>query len=248
MNDYRFEKERISQHITRYCVDTQPQLDLEKERVLLQDYANWLITRFGDLFETLMSGPRQFRVNKAFRLQQDRLFEVPTFMLTPRGPIFVFPRRLYMNGPQDMNLPETGEVFAEAVHELQQRMTDHKVRRITVVNEFVFDTDQDDSLQIVAANFRHASWRQELAAARIQLEWRRDNKTIVLDIRPTFISRVPPQGAAAPEPQRYGVMVKADIGIVAQAQAVSLAELDDLLQFAGFFIPQEMLNVLNNNC
>lgn len=247
MNDYQFDKERISQHIVRYGLETQPPLDLEKDRALLQDYANWLIGQFGDLFETLMSGPRQFRINKAFPLNQGKTFEAATFVLTPRGPLFAFPRRLYMNGPQDIKLPDTKDVFAKAMLDLQQRFVDHPIKRVTVVHEFVFDTDQDDSLEIVAANFRRAAWRKELAGARIQLELRRQNKIVVLDIRPTFISRIPQQGAAVPEPQRYGVMVKADIGIVAQAETVCLAELDDLLQFVDFYIPQEMLNLLNNN-
>ena len=55
--NYEFTIERISQHMIRYGLDLRPVLSLNQHRAELQDYCNWLIERFGGLYETLLSGP-----------------------------------------------------------------------------------------------------------------------------------------------------------------------------------------------
>ena len=66
--NYQFETERISQHIVKYGVHIQPPALLKQEKTKLQDYSNWLIEQSPEVFETLLLGPNQLRIQKSFPL------------------------------------------------------------------------------------------------------------------------------------------------------------------------------------
>ena len=84
--NYQFDKEKISQHIVKYGVDMRPPVLPEQDRTKLQDYGNWLVEQFPEVFETLLVGPRELRVQRTFILPNAKRIELATFMLTNRGP------------------------------------------------------------------------------------------------------------------------------------------------------------------
>ena len=116
--NYQFGIEQISQHIVKYGVHLQPGISLKDEKTKLQDYANWLIEQFPDVFETLMLAPNQLRVQKNFALSAGKRVDMPTFILAGRGPVFTFPRRLYIDGPQNVDITDHDRIFRKALDEL----------------------------------------------------------------------------------------------------------------------------------
>ena len=109
--NYQFSVENVSQHIVKYGVDIRPALAPEQDRSKLQDYGNWLVEQFPVVFETLLSGPRQLRVQRTFLLPDAKRVELPTFVLTARGPVFTFPERLYIDRPHELDIPEKDRIF-----------------------------------------------------------------------------------------------------------------------------------------
>ncbi len=85
--NYEFDKEMISQHVVKYGVHLHPAVLLKHEKTKLQDYCNWLIEQAPEAFETLLSGPNQLRLQKNFVLSGNRRVDMPTFILTARGPL-----------------------------------------------------------------------------------------------------------------------------------------------------------------
>src|SRR5512146_2550346 len=102
--NYQFSTDNISQHIVKYGVDIRPVLTPETDKTKLQDYGNWLVEQFPEVFETLLSGPRQLQVQRTFLLPDAKRVELPTFVLTPRGPVFTFPERLYIDRPHEISI------------------------------------------------------------------------------------------------------------------------------------------------
>jgi hypothetical protein len=245
--NYEFSTENVSQHIVKYGVDIRPALAPEQDRTKLQDYGNWLVEQFPVVFETLLSGPRQLRVQRTFILPDAKRIELPTFVLTGRGPVFTFPERLYIDRPHELDIPEKDRIFRKAFDELRTRFGERSVPRVGVVHEFVFDTGYVDSLDVVASNLKHERWREKARNMRILLETPCDGKNVNIEIRPTYLQRTGQQTApGSPEAVQFGIIVNVDINNQQVAGDLSKADVNDILVFASDYVPDELIRFLNN--
>jgi hypothetical protein len=245
--NYEFSTENVSQHIVKYGVDIRPALAPEQDRTKLQDYGNWLVEQFPVVFETLLSGPRQLRVQRTFLLPDAKRVELPTFVLTNRGPVFTFPERLYIDRPHELDIPEKDRIFRRAFDELRTRFGERSVPRVGVVHEFVFDTGYVDSLDVVASNLKNERWREKARGLRIFMEAPSDGKNVNIEIRPTYLQRTGQQTApGAPEAVQFGIIVNVDINNQQATGDLTKAQVNDILVFASDYVPDELIRFLNN--
>ncbi|MBM4028495.1 MAG: hypothetical protein FJ280_24340 [Planctomycetes bacterium] len=245
--NYQFDKERMSQHVVKYGVDMRPTLAPEQDRTKLQDYGNWLVEQFPEVFETLLVGPRELRVQRTFLLPNAKRIELPTFVLTNRGPVFTFPDRLYVDRPHELAILEKDKIFRRTFDELRSRFPDRTVPRVGVVHEIVFDTGFLNSLEIVASNLKSELWREKAQNIRILLEAPTDDKNVNIEIRPTHLQRTGlPADQVAHEDMKFGVIVNVDINNRRITGDLTKAEISDILAFASDYVPEELIRFLNN--
>jgi len=245
--NYQFDKEHISQHVVKYGVDIRPPIVLEQDKAKLQDYCNALIEQFPQVFETLIAGPKQLRIQKTFVLSNNKRAEMPTFVLTVRGPLFTFPQRLYIDGVQDLDIPQKDKIFRKALDELRAKFIDRAVPRIGVVHEFVFDTGQVDSVQIVTSIFKNDVWRQKTKNLRILLEVPTEDKNVNIEVRPTQLRRIARGGGNVPvQDMGFGIIVNADINNRKIKGDLTGSEVRDIVAFANDYVPEELIRFLNN--
>jgi hypothetical protein len=245
--NYQFDKEKVSQHVVKYGVDTRPPLAPEQDRTKLQDYSNWLVEQFPEVFETLLVGPRELRVQRTFLLPNAKRVELPTFVLTNRGPVFTFPVRLYIDRPHELDIADKDKIFRRAFDELRSRFPDRTVPRVGVVHEIVFDAGFINSLDIVASNLKNDLWRQKAKNIRILLETPTDDKNINIEIRPTYLQRTgTPNDTVPPDDMKFGVIVNVDINNRQITGDLTKAEISDILAFASDYVPDELIQFLNN--
>lgn len=245
--NYQFDIQYISQHVVKYGVDVRPVIVLEQEKTKLQDYCNWLIEQFPTVFETIVMGPKQLRVQKAFLLAENKRAELPTFVLTGRGPIFTFPQRLFIDETQDVDIPDKDKVFRKALEGLRSKFVDRAVPRVGVIHEFVFDTGGIDSLEIVASNLKNDVWKEKIKNIRMRLETPMEGKNVNLEIRPTFLRRAGRGGANVHDQNvGFGIIVNVDINNQQLKGDLTKAEVNDILTFANDYIPEELIKFLNN--
>ena len=219
----------------------------EQDRTKLQDYGNWLVEQFPEVFETLLVGPRELRVQRTFLLPNAKRIELPTFVLTNRGPVFTFPERLYIDRPHELAIAEKDKIFRRAFDELRSRFPDRAVPRVGVVHEIVFDTGFINSLDIVASNLKNDVWRQKVKNIRLLLEAPTDDKNVNIEIRPTYLQHTgTPDGAVNPEDMKFGVIVNVDINNRQVTGDLTKAEISDILAFASDYVPDELIRFLNN--
>ena len=244
--NYQFDKEKISQHVVKYGVDARPPILPEHDRAKLQDYGNWLVEQFPEVFETLLVGPRDLRVQRTFLLPNAKRIELQTFVLTNRGPVYTFPERLYIDRPHELDISDKDKVFRRAFDELRARFPDRTVSRVGVVHEIVFDCGFISSLDIVASNLKNDLWRQKIKNLRFLLEMPTEDKNINIEIRPTYLQRSgTPNGAAPREDMKFGVVVNVDINNRQLTGDLTKAEISDILAFASDFVPEELIRFLN---
>lgn len=245
--NYQFDTEKVSQHVVKYGVDMRPPIAPEEDRAKLQDYGNWLVEQFPDVFETLLSGPRQLRVQRTFILPNAKRVELPTFVLTARGPVFTFPERLYIDRPHELAIPDKDKIFRKAFDELRARFADRAVPRVGVVHEFVFDTGYINSLDVVTSTLKHDQWRRRAKNIRILIEAPADGKNVNIEIRPTYLQRAGKRTEAVPEDDmKFGIIVNVDINNEQISTDLTKAEVSDILAFASDYIPEELIKFLNN--
>jgi hypothetical protein len=245
--NYQFDKEHISQHVVKYGVDIRPPIVLEQDRAKLQDYCNALIEQFPQVFETLIAGPKQLRVQKTFVLSNNKRAEMPTFVLTVRGPLFTFPQRLYIDGVQDLDIPQRDKIFRKALDELRGKFIDRAVPRVGVIHEFVFDTGQVDSVQILTSIFKNDVWRQKTKSLRILLEIPTEDKNVNIEIRPTQLRRIARGGGNVPvQDMGFGIIVNADINNRKIKGDLTSSEVREIVAFANDYVPEELIKFLNN--
>jgi hypothetical protein len=245
--NYQFDTEKVSQHVVKYGVDMRPPIAPEQDRTKLQDFGNWLVEQFPDVFETLLSGPRQLRVQRTFILPNAKRVELPTFVLTARGPVFTFPERLYIDRPHELAIPDKDKIFRKAFDELRARFADRAVPRVGVVHEFVFDTGYINSLDVVTSTLKHDQWRRKTRNVRILLEAPADDKNVNIEIRPTYLQRAGKRTEAVPQDDmKFGIIVNVDINNQRMTADLTKAEVSDILAFASDYIPEELIKFLNN--
>jgi hypothetical protein len=245
--NYQFDKEKISQHIVKYGVDMRPPVLPEQDRAKLQDYGNWLVEQFPEVFETLLVGPRELRVQRTFLLPNAKRIELATFILTNRGPVYTFPVRLYVDRPHELDIADKDKIFRRVFDELRSRFPDRAVPRVGVVHEIVFDAGCINSLDIVASILKNDLWRQRAKNIRILLETPTDDKNVNIEIRPTYLQRTgTPNGGVATEDMKFGVIVNVDINNRQITGELSKAEISDILAFASDYVPDEVVKFLNN--
>ncbi len=244
--DYTYTRENISQYLVRYGLELRPTLNLAQHRPLLQDYCNWLIETYPGLFETLLSGPNQLSIQKSFFLAGGKKAQFPTFVLSPRGPVFAFPRRLFVDSIQDINVGDTDTIFREALAELKSRFLEQKVARLGVIYELVFDTGDLDSTSLVASHLTCSTWRQRTRNLRIQLEIPTDDKNVNLQIRPTYVRQPAKDQPTGPGGRpRFGIIVNVDINNRQLSTDLPSDLADEILSFARDFVSTELMDFLN---
>ncbi len=245
--NYQFDKEKISQHVVKYGVDVRPPILPDQDRTKLQDYANWLVEQFPDAFETMLSGPRELRIQRTFLLPNAKRVELPTFVLTGRGPVFTFPERLYIDRPHELDISDKDKIFRRAYDELRARFPERTVPRVGVIHELVFDTGFVNSLDVIASGLKYDLWRQKAANIRILIEAPNEGKNVNIELRPTFLQHSGREETPiVPDDTNYGVIVNVDINNQQMPADLTKAQVSDILAFANDYIPDELLKFLNN--
>jgi hypothetical protein len=245
--NYQFSTEKISQHVVKYGVDIRPAISPEQDRTKLQDYGNWLVNQFPEVFETLLSGPRELRVQRTFILPNTKRIELPTFVLTKRGPVFTFPERLFIDRAHELDIPDKDKIFRKAFDELRTRFAERTVPRVGVVHEFVFETGYINSLDVVASSLKHDLWRQKARNLRIVMETPAEGKNVNIEIRPTYVQRATKRNdIASADDRQFGIVVNVDINNQQLSPDLTKAQINDVLVFASDYVSDELMKFLNN--
>ena len=94
MTRYKFSKNQIYAHTEKLGFDVRPIIEVKMERHKLTSFGEYLVDNFPDLFESLVTSANEFHIRKRLVFPGKGEADVQTFVLTRRGPVFVFPRLL----------------------------------------------------------------------------------------------------------------------------------------------------------
>jgi len=247
MATFEFNKDTIGQHIVQYGVDVRPALSLKSDRQKLLDYCQWLTDEFPEVFETVLSGPNRLQIQKAFPASRNKRVELPTFVVTERGPVYTFPVRVLVEEIEDLDLPKKDDIFAKVLKEFRKRFPEKRVPRVGVVNDMVFDCGSVNATDILADALSKEAWKRELATVKIHLENPRDGNNVNLDVSPVVMQQVQPDVVGSTRQNvGFGINVRLDINNQDTTGDLNDTDVSGIIGFAKDYFSDELLKFLNN--
>ncbi|MHC4389479.1 MAG: hypothetical protein ACYSX1_12860 [Planctomycetota bacterium] len=246
MENFIFVENDISQHIVRYGADIRPAITAKQEREKLQDYCNWLIENFPKAFETMLSGPDKTVVQKSFSTSSDKRVELPTFVMTRRGPLYTFPLRLLIEKAEDFDIPGRDEIFAAALDNFRKTFAG-KIVRVGVVHEIIFDCGSINPVEIIAHAISKEVWREGTRNVRIHLEKPENSYNISIDLAPAYAQQVVRSTIGAKRKSvGFGISVRLDISNQRVMEDIDADTVVAIVSFAEDYVPDRLVKFLNN--
>lgn len=228
--------------IERIGVDVRPPLEIRLEEDRFQTFSKQARRSFPQLFDRMVLGAQQFEMLKTLAYPGKPEIEVRTFVMTPRGPLFAFPRRI-AEIDLEPDLPETNETFVACFKNFLECFPTHKVIRVGKVNEYIFECGELDSLQLVSGRFVKMEIPQE-GEILIRANFRTADHNRILTIEPVKqMRRTGPY--TPPEPKGFGVKVTVDFNNANLGKEMQQADWLTVLVSADLFVKGELYDILN---
>jgi hypothetical protein len=246
MSGFVYSESDISQRIVKYGVDVRPVL-VRDDREKLQIYSNWLIDEYPQAFETLLSGPERTIVQKVFVAGNNKRIELPTFSTTDRGFCYTFPVCLLVQNVEDFDILDKNKIFRKSIEKFRQMFAGHRIVRVGVVNEIVFDTGSINSVEIIANEIRKDVWRERVRTVAIHLENPTEKYNVNVDLGPAYAQQVvqSPSGTIKKN-IGFGITVKLDINNQDMTEDLDDDAIAAILAFADDYVPESLVRFLNN--
>lgn len=247
MNGITLSLADVVQHVVTIGLDIHPPIEVRNERTRLNMFFEEVRERWPVVYEQATVGETEFKISKAFRERpgvQGPSFPLDSFVLTPRGPVFVFPLRLLDPvGPTNLE-GRYRDIFTEVCKVLWSRLPGHKVLRVGLIREVLFLTGETDCISLVSGQSEWLGAR--LTGGQRVFQYQDDKCNIRLEFSPGRLGKVTqlPVGKKIEEPVGFGLKVKLDINN-AEVLVLQDADIEEVLDRAVGFWPDQLLEYLS---
>jgi len=149
---FQFTKSKVDDHTVRVGVDVRPVIEPKLDRVKLHEVGNKLVEEYPNLYESLVQSPTEFRITKKFLFPGKGEAELPTLVITQRGPVFVFPRKIAVL-QDEVDLNNINDVVVNCLRIFREQFPERAFIRVGLINEYVYDTGPVDSVRLISERF-----------------------------------------------------------------------------------------------
>ena len=247
MHDIRFSQNDIVQHVVSFGLDVHPPVEINNERTRLTMFFEEAREKWPALYEQLTVGERDFRISKSFRKRtavSGPAIQLDTFVLTPRGPVFVFPLRL----PDPVGATELEDDyrnrFAEISKAFWSAVPGHTILRVGLIRDVIFSTGKADCTVLLSGR---TDWCKSKLVGGNRLHSYRDEKyNIRLELSPVKIMQGTQLavGARVEQSAGFGLKVSLDVNNI-EICPLQDADIDEVIERADGFWPDEVLEYLS---
>jgi hypothetical protein len=247
MNEFRLSLDDMMHHVVSIGLDIYPPIEMKDERTRLNMFFEDVRERWPDMYDKLTTGESEFKISKPFRAKpgvQGPALPVDTFVLTQRGPVFVFPLRLPDPvGPTDLE-SSFRSVFKEVRNALWSRLPGHTILRVGLIRDVIFSTGQSDCTSRVT---RRPDWvGAKLVGGHLMFQYQDPKCNIRLEFSPGRIGKATqlPVGAMVEQPVGFGLKVRLDVNN-AEVRPLQETDIEEVIDRALGFWPDELLEYVS---
>ncbi len=250
MPQFEFSLMALDEHVENIGVDVRPPIDIRADRLKIQDYYNQVSDALPHLFESLVQGPAEFRIQKTLPVVGKGRLDITTFTLTPRGPVFTFPRIIPDVGEDFLWSKDLTADVLQSLARLQQFFPMLRFVRIGKVRTLVFSCGKEDSNKILRERFARnlPPGSVGLSVGWNQSDEQYNRKIQVNSVRKGTLTtgKAEVMGQQQIEPTgEYGIRVTVDVNNLHLDKALEQEELRSILNYADRFFHDDLINVLN---
>lgn len=234
-------------HVAKIGLDVYPPVEIANERTRLNMFYEEARHRWPDLFDRLLSSDTDFRISRGFRQDPNvhgPLTTVDTFVLVPRGPVFIFP--LLLPDPVgSTNLEEDYFRIFEEVRDLfLSALPGREILRLGLVRELLFKTETTNFRNVLGDTSTFSG--AELIDGSLLLRYRDSKCNIRIQINPVEISTTTqlPIGRRVERHEGYGLQVHFDVNNH-EIRPLGSSDIAEILERANGFWPDELLKYIN---
>lgn len=236
----------LAHHVVKFGIDIYPPVDLSNERTRLNMFSEAVCDRWPELYERLVVSDREFSISKSFARGQartDPTLEVNTFVITNRGPVFIFPLLL----PDPVGATGLEGSFLDLIKEIRQllfqALLERKIMRVGLVRDLVFMTGSSPCLDILAKQATFA--KAELISGRSIRSYRdeRCNVRITIDTVELMKTTQMPVGKRVEEPVGAGLRVALDVNNT-EVRPMAEADIEEVVERAVSLWPEQLLEYI----
>lgn len=236
----------ILQQIVKFGVDIYPPVDFSTERTRLSLFFDEARSRYPQLYSQLVSGNDQFKISGEFHSQGLRgpRVQVETFVMTTRGPVFVFPVRLPEIG--DTGLDDDYVTYFDWLRKkFLEALPGRILLRVGLVREVIFSAGSASWNHLItkADNFSGAGFVTGQKGLFYQDAY--CGIRITLDIGKLMRTTQHPVGQTIGENAGNAVIISVDVHNSSVGTGLSDEEISKIIERAESVWPEGVLESIN---
>lgn len=234
-------------HVVTFGMDIYPPIEIPKERTHLHMFYEEARSRWPKLYQSLAASDTDFKISAQFKRNPDvsgPSLGAETFVLSPRGPVFMFPLIL----PDPVGQTPFEETYLDDFGQVRElffgKVAKRTVMRLGLVRDLLFSTGNTRCEHLLTKH--HTFANAELVGGTLVLTYKDAlyNHTVLSE--PVTIAKTTrlPIGTTVNEPAGYGVHVRFDINNADLQKPLQESDIQGILDRATSFWPDALLDFL----
>lgn len=239
----------IQQHVITFGIDTFPAIDIARVRTRLNIFYEDATARWGHLYERLEVSDTDFKIKRTFapsgRTRPSMVID--TLVITPRGPVFVFPVVLpHGIGETGIRAGDVVQRFSEVRDAFFSALgagSAPQMMRVGMVRDLVFGTSGSfTGILGKPAQFAGA----ELKAGQCRLEYKDSDYNANVMLQPVELIEITHVAGGPPIPKAagFGLHVLLDVNNI-MVRPLGGEDIAGILERAEALWPEKLLDFVN---
>ena len=242
---FKFSDRNIDEHTEKVGVDIRPVIECKLDRVKLFDIGQKLVDKYPNLFESLVQSPTEFHIRKKFILPGKGEADLLTLAITPRGVVFVFPRRLGVF-EEDIQLDNIRDISLSGLKIFRETFPGKIICRVGLVNEYIFDTGPEPSIDVVCKRFTRVTVPSNGEIA-LTINRPDDDYNRKIQLQPVLKLEKVPEMLDKQQIRSYGVKVVVDFNNRDMSQNLGDDKILGIIHKAQEYNEKELYEFLNGS-
>jgi len=240
-----FSKNRIDEHTEKVGVDIRPVIECKLDREKLFDIGKQLVDKYPNLFESLVQSPTEFHIRKKFIFPGKGEGDLLTLAITPRGVVFVFPRRLSIF-EEEIQLNNMEDISLEGLKIFRGTFPERIICRVGLVNEYIFNTGPVISSDLVCKRFTKVMIPSN-GEILVSINRPDDDYNRKIELQPVQKLERIPEMPDRKQIRSYGVKVVVDFNNRDMSQNLDCDKILSILHKARLYNEKELYDFLNGS-
>jgi len=243
MRGFEFAPSHIEDHVEKIGLDVRPVIEYKLENVKFFAFANDLVEKLPQLFESSVQSPTDFNIRKKFIFPGKGEGDLVTLAVSGRGIVFILPRKISLF-EEETNLGRSEDIISTCLRFFRKHFGQKKIIRVGQVNEYIFNVGQEESVKLLAERFTKINVPPN-GELRIRINRPDDDYNRIIQMEPVQKRERAPEIQGAEHIAAYGVKVTVDFNNRDVSQPLKEERIQAIIYASRQFNNKELYEFLN---